>query len=162
VIVALQRKGRVDFKDPDTLPGTTGTRALVSVLANHDEQAMIEVFDACPEGDVVATTVSAVADAMLPPPPAKAAGRAGHQSALNVEDDPEEPEEIPKPVQDLRDHVERLQDYLHDISCADDADPIAVTRAYEHFLADAQSLKPVLDAVLPVGGEASIDLQGGR
>ena len=154
VIVALQRKGRVDFKNPDTLPGATGTRALVSVLANHDEQAMIEVFDACPEGDVVATTVSAVADAMLPPPPATDPPQAA------PDDDPEdEPEEIPPKVQDLRDHVERLHDYLHDISCADDADPIAVTRAYEHFLADAEALKPVLDAVLPGEDEQSKDEQ---
>jgi len=155
VIIALKRRGRVDLKYPDTLPGATGTRALVSVLANHDEQAMIEVFDACPEGDVVATTVSAVAAAMLPAP----APHAAPPGAIDHEDDDEEPEEIPPNVQDLRDHVERLHDYLHDISCADDADPIAVARAYEHFLQDAEALKPVLDAVLPSEDEQSKDKQ---
>jgi hypothetical protein len=155
VIIALKRRGRVDLKYPDTLPGATGTRALVSVLANHDEQAMIEVFDACPEGDVVATTVSAVAAAMLPAP----APHAAPPGAIDHEDDDEEPEEIPPNVQDLRSHVERLHDYLHDISCADDADPIAVARAYEHFLADAEALKPVLDAVLPSEDEQSKDKQ---
>lgn len=52
-------------------------------------------------------------------------------------------------MEQLRNHVDRLHDYLHDISCADDADPIAVTPAYQHFLQDAQELGPVLDAVVP-------------
>jgi hypothetical protein len=147
VILALQRNGRVDPKNPGTFPGTTGTRALAPVLANHGEQALLQVFDACPEGHVVATTVGAAAGALLPPPLASTP-RAGGQSSFDDEDD-EEPEEIPEEVEKLRSHVERLHDYLHDISCADDADPIAVARAYEHFLTDAQALKPVLDAVLP-------------
>jgi hypothetical protein len=148
VILLLQSKGRVDLKDPETFPGTTGTRALTSVLAKHGEDAMLQVFDAVPADSVVASTVLAAADALLPPPPPPAAP----PGAIDHEDDPEEPEEIPKPVQDLRDHVERLHDYLHDISCADDADPIAVSRSYDHFLQDAQALKPVLDAVLPAEG----------
>jgi hypothetical protein len=99
---------------------------------------------------VVGTTVGAAAGALLPPPPAKAAP----PGTIQVDDDPEEPEEIPEEVEKLRNHVERLHEYLHDISCADDADPIAVARAYEHFLADAQALRPVLDAVLPVEANA--------
>jgi hypothetical protein len=149
VILLLQSKGRVDSKDPNTFPGTTGTRALTGVLAKHGEDAMLQVFDAVPADSVVASTVLAAADALLPPaPPATRPG------AIDVEDEEEEAEEVPPNVQNLRDHVERLHDYLHDISCADDADPITVTRAYEHFLHDAQALKPVLDAVLPIEDQA--------
>jgi hypothetical protein len=152
VILALQRNGRVDLEDPRTFPGTTGTRALVSVLANHDEQKMIEIFDACPEGHVVATTVSAAAGALLPPPPSSAPPPPPHDD----QEDDDEPEEISKEVQDLRDHIERLRDYLDDLAIADDADPIAIARQYEHFVNDAQALRPVLDAVLPTEREADL------
>jgi hypothetical protein len=157
VILTLQRNGRVDLEDPDTFPGTTGARALASILANHNEQAMLEVFDACPEGHVVATTVGAAAGALLPPlastPP---------PPPQDDDGDDEEPEEIPKSVQDLRDHIERLRDYLDDLAIADDADPVAIARQYEHFVSDAQALRPVLDAVLPGRAEASIDLERRR
>jgi hypothetical protein len=148
VILALQRNERADSEDPRTFPGTTGARGLASVLANHGEEKMIEVFDRCPPQRCVARTVKQAISAVLPPPLASA-GRAGNQSSPDDDEDDEQPEEIPEEVAKLRSHVERLRDYLHDISCADDADPIAVARAYEHFLADAQALRPVLDAVLP-------------
>jgi hypothetical protein len=147
-ILLLQSNGRVDLKDPDTLPGTTGTRALVSVLANHDEQAMLKVFDACPEGHVVATTVSAVADALLPPPPATAPPLTAPD-----EDEGEEPEEDPpEEIQRLQASIERIRDLLDELYLADDIDPIAVQRAYKHLLEDTQALSSVLDAVamLPV------------
>lgn len=147
VILALQRNERVDPEDPRTFPGTTGARGLAAVLANHGEQKMIEVFDHCPPQKVVARTVKQAISAVLPPPPLTAAP----QATFDEEDDEEEePEEIPKPVQDLRDHIERLRDYLDDLAIADDADPIAIARQYEHFVSDAQALRPVLDAVLPV------------
>jgi len=157
-LLLLQREGRIDLTDHRTLPGTTGARALSAVLSNHGEQAALDVFDACPEGHVVATTVGAASSALLPPPTSAPAPAA----TPDEDDDEEEPEEVPEEVEKLRSHVERLHDYLHDISCADDADPIAVTRAYEHFLQDAEALRPVLDAVLPVEAEASIDLEDGR
>ena len=147
VILALQRNERVDPEDPRTFPGTTGARGLASVLANHGEQKMIEVFDRCPPQRVVARTVKQAISAVLPPPLASTPPPPPDD---NEENDNEEPEEIPEEVEKLRDHVERLHEYLHEISCADDADPIAVTRSYEHFLEDAQALRPVLDAVLPV------------
>jgi hypothetical protein len=149
-LLLLQREGRIDFTDPRTLPGTTGTRALSAVLSNHGEQAAIAVFDACPEGHCVATTVNTAAGALLPPPPSNTPPPPPHDD----EEDDEEPEEIPPKVQKLRDHIERLRDYLDDLAIADDADPIAIARQYEHFVTDAQALKPVLDAVLPVEGEA--------
>jgi hypothetical protein len=151
-LLLLHEEGRIDLADPRTFPGTTGARALSSVLSNHGDRAAIEVFDACPEGHVVATTVGAAASALLPPPPATTAPAAGGQSSF--EDDYEdEPEEIPKLVQDLRDYIERLRDYLDDLAIADDADPIVIVRQYEHFVSDAQALRPVLDAVLPVEGD---------
>jgi hypothetical protein len=162
LILLLESKGRVDLANPRTLPGATGVRALTSVLAKHGEDAMLQVFDAVPADSVVANTVKAAAGALLPPAPAKAAGRAGHQSPLHVDDDPEEPEEVPLKVQNLRDHVERLRSYLDELACADDADPVTIAREYQHFVEDARDLKPVLDAVLPVEGEASIDLEVGR
>jgi hypothetical protein len=147
-LLFLHEEGRIDLGDHRTLPGTTGTRALASILTHHDEQAALAAFDACPEGHVVGTTVRAAAAAILPPKPAAAVPAA----TPDEDDEDDEPEEIPQEVEKLRNHVERLHEYLHDISCADDADPIAVTRAYEHFLTDAEALKPVLDAVLPAEG----------
>jgi hypothetical protein len=146
-LLLLQREARIDLTDHRTLPGTTGTRALSAIASHHGDQAAIEVFDACPEGHVVATTVRAAAGALLPPPPATAEAPA----TPHDDEEDEEAEEIPKAVKDLRDHVERLHDYLHDIECADDADPIAVTRAYEHFLKDAEELGAALDTVLRTG-----------
>ncbi len=145
VILLLERDKRVDLEDARTFPGATGTRALASVLASHGERAMLAVHAACPHEHVVATTVNTAAGALLPPPPPIAI----RKPIPDWEEDDEEPEEIPKEVQELRSRVDRLHDYLHDISCADDADPIAVTRAYEHFLEDARQLGPVLTAILP-------------
>jgi hypothetical protein len=153
VILALQRNERVDPEDPRTFPGTTGARGLASVLANHGEQKMLEVFDHCPPQKVVARTVKQAMSAVLPPPLASTPP----PPPPDHDEFGDEPEEIPPKVQELRSHVERLHDYLHDISCADDADPIAVARAYEHFLTDAQALRPVLDAVLPGQDEAPFD-----
>lgn len=152
-LLVLQRHGKVDLDDPRTYPGPTGARALSSVLASHGEQAMMAVFDHCPPEHIVGDTVAAGTRAVLPP----AQSTTQTQSVPGEEDDEgeDEPEEIPEEVEKLRTHVERLHDYLHDISCADDADPIAVARAYEHFLQDAQALRPVLDAVLPAEGEQS-------
>jgi hypothetical protein len=150
VMLVLERHERVDLADPRTFPGTTGTRVLSSVLSTHSEQAMLDVYDHCPPGHVVANTVSAAVSALLPQP----AITTMPEPARAWEEDEEEPEEVSKEVQELRSRVDRLHDYLHDISCADDADPIAVARAYEHFLADAQDLGPVLNAVLPTEGEA--------
>jgi hypothetical protein len=147
VLLALERNGRVDLEDPRTFPGATGARGLASALANHGERAMLAVYDACPEGHVVASTVSAGVRALLPAPPATATPKFEPDPDENEDDD--EPEEISKEVRELRSRVDRLHDYLHDISCADDADPVTVTRAYEHFLEDAQGLRPVLNAVLP-------------
>jgi hypothetical protein len=161
LILLLESKGRVDLANPRTLPGATGVRALTSVLAKHGEDAMLKVFDAVPADTVVANTVKAAAGALLPPAPATA-GRAGNQSPLHVDNDPEEPEAVPLKVQNLRDHVERLRSYLDELACADDADPVTIAREYQHFVEDARDLKPVLDAVLPVEGEASIDLEVGR
>ena len=157
-LLLLDREGRIDLSDPRTIPATTGARALSAVISSHGEQAALEVFDACPPEGVVATNVNAAAGALLPPPPATAQ-RASDQSPPDEDDEDDEPEEIPQEVEKLRNHVERLHDYLHDISCADDADPIAVTRAYDHFLSDAQALKPVLAAVLPSEDEQSKDKQ---
>jgi hypothetical protein len=151
VILLLQSKGRVNLEDPGTFPGTTGARALTGVMAKHGEDAMLQVFDACPPDSITLKTVNATASALLPPAPT-AAGRAGDQSPPDHDDDPEEPEEIPAKVQKLRDHIERLRDYLDDLAIADDADPIAIARQYEHFVSDAQALRPVLDAVLPAEG----------
>lgn len=146
-LLVLEQHGKIDLDDARTFPGPTGARALSSVLASHGEQAMLEVHQACPPDHIIGETVAAATRTVLPPPPPTAAPLAAPD-----EDEDDEPEEIPPKVQDLCDHVERLHDYLHDISCADDADPVAVTRAYDHFLSDAQALKPVLDAVLPGEG----------
>jgi hypothetical protein len=151
-LLVLEQHGKVDLDDARTFPGPTGARALSSVLASHGEQAMLQVHQACPPDHIIGETVAAASRTVLPPPPVTTAS----QTTPHEDDEDEEPEEIPPKVQDLRDHVERLHDYLHDISCADDADPVAVTRSYEHFLQDAQALKPVLDAVLPGEGEADL------
>jgi hypothetical protein len=151
VILALERHGRVDLTDPRTFPGPTGTRGLASVLAAHGEQAMLDIYDHCPPGHVVANTVNAAISALLPQP----AITTTPEPTRDWEEDDEEPEEISKEVLELRSHVDRLHDYLHDISCADDADPIAVARTYEHFLQDAQELGPVLSTVLPDGRETT-------
>jgi hypothetical protein len=151
-LLFLHEEGRIDLGDHRTLPGTTGARALSSILSNHGDQAALEVFDACPEGHVVGSTVNTAAGALLPPPPASTAS----ETTPEDDDEEEEPEDIPEEVEKLRSHVERLHDYLHDIECTDDADPIAVTRAYEHFLKDAHDLRPVLDAVLPTDGESDL------
>jgi len=148
-LLVLQRNGKIDLDDARTFPGPTGARALSSVLAKHGEDAMLQIFDAVPADSVVANTVKAAAGALLPPAPATAAPPAGGQSSFEDDDDDEEPEEIPKLVQELRDYIERLRDYLDDLAIADDADPIVIVRQYEHFVNDAQALRPVLDAVLP-------------
>jgi hypothetical protein len=158
-LLVLEHHGKLDPTDSRTFPGTSGARALSTVLSSHGEQAMLEVFDSCPSEHVVATTVNTAAGALLPPPQATTAPPT---TPHDDQEDNDEPEEIPEEVEKLRSHVERLHDYLHDISCADDADPIAVARAYEHFLADAQALRPVLSAVLPGDDEAWSDLEEGR
>jgi hypothetical protein len=149
IILLLQGKGRVKLEDPGTFPGTTGARALTGVMAKHGEDAMLQVFDACPPDSITAKTVNATASALLPPAPT------AEPQAAPDDDDYEEPEEIPPKVQKLRDHIERLRDYLDDLAIADDADPIAIARQYEHFVSDAQALRPVLDAVLPGEGDTN-------
>jgi hypothetical protein len=144
-LLVLQQHGKIDLDDPRTFPGPTGARALSSVLASHGEQAMLQVHQACPPDHIIGETVAAASRSVLPP--AKDAATA--EPAPEDDDEDDELEELPEEVEKLRSHVERLHDYLHDISCADDADPIAVTRAYDHFLADAEALRPVLHAVLP-------------
>jgi len=150
VILLLERDNRVDLEDARTFPGATGTRALASVLASHGERAMLAVHGACPEGHVVATTVSAAAGALLPPPPSSTPAPPPHD-----EEDDEEPDEVSREVQELRARIERLRDYLDDLAIADDADPVAISRQYEHFVTDAQALGPVLNAVLPAGQAAA-------
>lgn len=147
VILALQRNGRVDLEDPRTFPGTTGTRGLASVLATRGERAMLAVYDACPEGHVVATTVSAAAGALLPQPPATTKPEPAQDR--DWEEDVEEPRDLSPEAQELHKRVERLRRYLDELALADDADPIAITREYEHFVTDAQELGPVLNAILP-------------
>jgi hypothetical protein len=151
VILALERNERVDLDDPRTFPGSTGARSLASVLAAHGEQAMLAVYDHCPPGHVVANTVSAAADALLPPPEIAALPDTGHDR--DWEEDVEEPQERSPQGQELHKRVERLRRYLDELALADDADPIAITREYEHFVTDAQELRPVLNAVLPGQGE---------
>lgn len=146
VILALHRNERVDLEDPRTFPGSTGARALASVAANHDDQTMLEVFDHCPPGHVVAKTVRAAAGALLPPPPATAPPQIPPH-----EDEDEEPEqEPPAEVQRLQASIERIRDLLDELYLAEEIDPVAVQRAYEHLLEDTQALGSVLDAVLPV------------
>jgi hypothetical protein len=152
VILLLERDKRVDLEDARTFPGATGTRALASVLASHGERAMLAVHAACPHEHIVATTVNTAAGALLPPPPpASTSPPPPHDD----DEDEEDPEEIPKEVQELRDRIERLRDYLDDLAIADDADPVAISRQYEHFVTDAQALGPVLNAVLPAGQAAA-------
>jgi hypothetical protein len=145
-LLVLEQHGKIDLDDARTLPGPTGARALSSVLAGHGEQAMLAVFSNCPPDHIIGETVAAATRTVLPQPLLTAAP----QATFDEDDEnDEEPQEIPKPVQDLRDHIERLRDYLDDLAIADDADPIAIARQYEHFVSDAQALRPVLDAVLP-------------
>lgn len=153
-LLLLQREGRIDLSDHRTLPGTTGTRALASILTNHDEQAALAVFDACPEGHVVATTVSAAAGALLPPPLASTPW-AGDQSPPD-EDAEEPPDDSPEEVRRLQASIERIRDLLDELYLAEEIDPVAVQRAYQHLLEDTQALGGVLDAVLPREGVASL------
>lgn len=146
-LLLLHREGRIDLSDHRTLPGTTGARALSAVLSSHGEQAMLDVHRACPEGHVVATTVGAAAGALLPPPPATAPP----PIPPHEDDEDEEPEdEPPAEVQRLQASIERIRDLLDELYLAEEIDPVAVQRAYNHLLEDAQALGSVLDAVLPV------------
>jgi hypothetical protein len=147
VILALERNGRVDLEDPTTFPGTGGVRLLSSVLSSHGEQAMLQVYEACPPERIVADTVRQAIDAVLPPPAITALPDIGQDR--DWEEDVEEPEERSPEAQELHKRVERLRRYLDELALADDADPIAITREYEHFVTDAQELGPVLNAVLP-------------
>jgi hypothetical protein len=156
-LIVLIEHGRVDLQRPSTLPGVTGARALTSVLANHDEQAMLRVFDNTPPERIVGATVKQTIAAVLPP----AQPTAEPEPPAREDDQDEEnekPEDLPKEVQELRDRVERLRDLLDDLTLADDADPITIKRQYEHFLEDAQALKPALDAVLPTEPAAGSDI----
>jgi hypothetical protein len=146
-ILALADSGRVNLDDARTFPGISGARELSPVLASHGEKGLNDVFDYIPEGEVVASTVKQAIAAVLPPAPPTATP----PPAIPHEDDEddEQPEELPSEVQELRDRVERLRDLLDDIVLADDADPITIARQYEHFLEDAEALRPALDAVLP-------------
>jgi hypothetical protein len=148
VILALQRNERVDLEDSRTFPGPTGTRGLASILATHGEQAMLQVHDACAAGNVIGSTVAAAAAAVLPQPPATAAP----ESPPDWDDHEDEPEQVSPELSEYRKRVERLRNYLDELACADDADPVAITREYTHFVSDAQALKPALDAVLPAEG----------
>jgi hypothetical protein len=147
-MLTLAENGRVNLDDPRTFPGATGARALASVLSSHGEQTMLQVFDNTPPERIVGATVNQTIAALLPPAqPATEPEPPAREDEEGDED--ENPEDLPKEVQDLRDRVERLRDYLDDIMLADDADPITITRQYEHFLEDAEALRPALDAVLP-------------
>lgn len=148
-LLFLHEEGRIDLGDHRTLPGTTGTRALASILTHHDEQAALATFDACPDGHVVGTTVRAAAAAILPPP-TPTTGRAGPQSPPHEDDEEEGPDDDPpEEVQRLQASIERIRDLLDELYLAEEIDPIAVQRAYGHLLEDTQALRPVLDAVLP-------------
>jgi hypothetical protein len=145
VMLLLAEHKCVNLEDPRTFPGTTGARVLASVLAAHGEQALLATFDRCPDGNVVSGTVKQAAAALLPAPasvtPEVDAGEHG--------DDGEESYELPAEVQEPRGRVERLRDYLDELAFADDGDPVAIAREYQHFVEDAQGLKAVLEAVLP-------------
>lgn len=144
-LLLLAQHERIDLSDRRTLPGTTGTRALSAILSNHGDQAALDVFDACPEGHVVATTVSAASGAILPPTPATAP-----PPPVPDEDDEEHPEDEPsQEIRELQASIERIRDLLDDIYLAEDIDPVAVKRAYEHLLEDTEALGDVLSTVLP-------------
>jgi hypothetical protein len=145
-MLALAEHGRIDLNDPRTFPGATGARALASVLSSHGEQTMLQVFDNTPSERIVGATVNQTIAAVLPPAQPTTEPR---PPAAEDNDEEQEVYEVSKEVQELRDRVERLRDLLDDIALADDADPVATTRQYEHFLEDAEALRPALHAVLP-------------
>jgi hypothetical protein len=145
-LLVLAQHERIDLTDHRTLPGTTGARALSAVLSSHGEQAALAVFDSCPPDHVSATTVSAAAGALLPPKPAAAAP----PTPLHEDEDEEPEDEPPEEVQRLQASIERIRDLLDELYLAEEIDPVAVQRAYDHLLEDTQALGSVLDAVLPV------------
>jgi hypothetical protein len=151
-LLVLEQHGKIDLDDPRTFPGPTGARALSSVLSSHGEQAMLEVHQACPPDHIIGETVAAASRSVLPPPPAT-----DPPPTAPHEDDDEEPEdEPPEEVRKLQASIERIRDLLDELYLADDIDPVAVQRAYNHLLEDTQALGGVLTAVLPTDGEADL------
>jgi len=143
VMLVLERYNRIALSDPSTFPGTSGARILSAVLSAHSEDDMLRVWDHCPAGHVVAETARRAAQSLLPSPPAT---RAQPLEPDDVDQDEDEVEECPR-LRDLRMRIDRLHDYLYEISLADD--PIMVRRSYRDFLEDAEGLRAALAAVLP-------------
>ena len=103
------------------------------------------MFDACPEGHVVATTVNTAAGALLPrrrPPPRP---RPLHTKTTRKRS-PRRSRRSWKRYATTSNGWARA---LEEIRLAERADPITIQRLYKHFLEDAEALGPVLTAVLP-------------
>ena len=153
-LLVLEQHGKIDLDDARTFPGPTGARALSSVLSSHGEQAMLQVHQACPPDHIIGETVAAASRSVLPPAPSAAAP----QAALDVEDEDEEPEdEPPEEVHRLQTSIERIRDLLDELYLADDIDPVAVQRAYQHLLEDTEALGSMLSAVAVLPGEDDKD-----
>jgi hypothetical protein len=144
----LEAAGRISLEGRGRdLPGTTGLRALASVLNQHDTATMLAVYDRAaaerPGRPVVAQSVHDAMRALVrPEPPAiEPPGDWG-------EDEPELPDEEPEAMHDLRDRISAARESLLGILvCASAADWPEAERALENLSMDTADVREALLAL---------------
>jgi hypothetical protein len=126
------------------LPGTTGLRALASVLNQHGPEVMLNVYDAAaaarPGRPVVADAVHDAMRALVRP-----AAPAIEPPEDWGEDEPELPDEEPEEMHELRDRVSATRETLLGVlACVSAADWAGAERALEDLNGDVNDVREAL------------------
>lgn len=139
----------------ENLPGTTGLRALASVLNQHGEQIMLSVHDRAaalrPGRKIVGETVTTAMRGLIAVPGPKAldpppTGQADEPSFAEASEDEEDDQ--PEEAHELFDRAYRLREILNDFSLAVGAHKFKdARRALEELAQERIQLVDALDAL---------------
>ncbi len=140
-------------------PGTTGLRALASVLNQHGEQIMLAVYDQAaalrPGRKVVAETVNTAMRGLLAAagPKALDSPAAGKAEEDSFPTEPDDEDEQPEEAHELFDRAYRLREILNDFSIAVGAHKfVDARRALDELAQEQIQLVDALDALQEVSG----------
>ncbi len=149
-LLVLESNQRIRLADGENLPGTTGLRALASVLNQHGEQVMLSAYDRAaalrPGRKVVIDAVNAALRGLV------AASEPGQQLRAPSEDpsrkdyEDEREDDQPEEAHEVFDRAYKLREILNDFSIAVGAHQFADARRALGELAEEQT--QLADALL--------------
>jgi len=150
-LLVLEANQRVRLAEGENLPGTTGLRALASVLNQHGEPVMLSVYDRAaalrPGRKVVVETVHAALRGLV-----AAAEPVGLNSPseepsaeISFQDEPDEEDDQPEEAHEVFDRAYKLREILNDFSIAVGQHQFADARRALSELAEEQT--QLLDAL---------------